>query len=835
MTFLRDSGTSTSSTPGTKVAEIIAGSGKSLVDLSINASQDWVASTQMRVIITYTDDTTTTADTSTNQPHSFKGNDGGLSRFSSLQFSQRFVYENKDIKSVRVETLDTGTGNRVAILSATEVDSTSDLLKTSVQVTTGTENAEIASIEADSGKVLSNFSVIATSPSTANSNISLIVTYEDATTTEVTTTAGTASFLHANMGGVLNNSSATAFENKKVVKLSVVRRGTGSGTRTATLSAMQVESTSLSAVRSADNVNSTTPGTLVAEIEAPTGKHLYNPAVVANSQGNSNCFLRFVVTYIDNSIFISEPGNLATSTQRLYWLNSSGSLIDASSTSVQNTSEGFDKSKKIKKVRVETFGTGSGDRAASLSALTADLIQASSCAADPGFANVDTPADTSPFNSGDKISYTIQAGDELPAGTYYWRVRGKDSTGLSAFSDWSTPREFEVTASGGVTETHTIDTLARAEATATHTVDTLVKNIQTDTHTIDTLAKVAETATHTIDTLTRAEQTNSHTVDTLAREEVITDHTIDTLILAEVEASHTIDTLVSEPETGCFLLKEDGDFILQENGDKILLESCPVDSETVTHTADTLVRAEETQTHTVDTLARAEQTVTHTVDTLARASATQNHTVDTLARVEQTATHTADTLVRGEQTSTHTVDTLARAEQTNTHTIDTLARADVTNTHTVDALVRATATQTHTVDTLVRITATQTHTIDNLVRATETATHSIDTVVSVPGDELYQHTVDTNVRAVQDNTHTVDTNVYQTATATHTVDSLVRASVVTDHTIDVLVRDDTGTGNIKYWNDTDWEVKQLKCWDGATWVDAPLKRWNGVDWELITY
>jgi len=357
------------------------------------------------------------------------------------------------------------------------------------------------------------------------------------------------------------------------------------------------------------------------------------------------------------------------------------------------------------------------------------------------------------------------------------------------------------------TETHTVDTLARAEqtithsvdilvrseSTATHTVDTLTRLEQTTTHTTDMLVRVALTNTHTVDTLTRAEQTATHTVDTLARAETTSTHTLDTLVLAEQEASHTIDTLVSEPETGCFLLKEDGDFILQENGDKILLESCPGDEVVETHTVDTFVRTEATQTHTVDTLAR------------------------------------------GEQTSTHTVDTLTRAEATNTHTIDTLVRASVTNTHTADTLVRAAVTSTHTVDNLVRITATQTHTTDNLVRATETATHSIDTVVSVPGDELYQHTVDTNVRAVQDNTHTVDTNVYQTATATHSVDNLIRASVVTDHTIDVLVRDDTGAGNIKYWDGSAWQIKQLKHWDGTAWVDAPLKRWNGVDWELITY
>ncbi len=45
---------------------------------------------------------------------------------------------------------------------------------------------------------------------------------------------------------------------------------------------------------------------------------------------------------------------------------------------------------------------------------------------DEGFENVDTPANTDPFNSGDKIKYTVQPADELEEGEYQWRVRGKD-------------------------------------------------------------------------------------------------------------------------------------------------------------------------------------------------------------------------------------------------------------------------------------------------------------------------------------------------------------------------------------------------------------------------
>jgi hypothetical protein len=43
------------------------------------------------------------------------------------------------------------------------------------------------------------------------------------------------------------------------------------------------------------------------------------------------------------------------------------------------------------------------------------------------------------------------------------------------------------------------------------------------------------------------------------------------------------------------------------------------------------------------------------------------------------------------------------------------------------------------------------------------------------------------------------------------------------------------TGNIKYWNGTQWQVKQIKVWDGANWNNAPLKVWDGASWLTITY
>lgn len=61
---------------------------------------------------------------------------------------------------------------------------------------------------------------------------------------------------------------------------------------------------------------------------------------------------------------------------------------------------------------------------------------------DTGFVNEDNGGDTDPFTSGDLISYTVQAGEELDADTYYWRVRGIDPSGSNTYGAWSSTRSF---------------------------------------------------------------------------------------------------------------------------------------------------------------------------------------------------------------------------------------------------------------------------------------------------------------------------------------------------------------------------------------------------------
>jgi hypothetical protein len=63
---------------------------------------------------------------------------------------------------------------------------------------------------------------------------------------------------------------------------------------------------------------------------------------------------------------------------------------------------------------------------------------------DAGFIDITNGADTDPFASGDQIGFTVQAGDALAPGTYYWRVAGLDPSGTNTYGVPSSTRSFTI-------------------------------------------------------------------------------------------------------------------------------------------------------------------------------------------------------------------------------------------------------------------------------------------------------------------------------------------------------------------------------------------------------
>ena len=75
---------------------------------------------------------------------------------------------------------------------------------------------------------------------------------------------------------------------------------------------------------------------------------------------------------------------------------------------------------------------------------TADPQLAKVSGTDSGFANTVDGGDTDPFTSGQKVSFTVQGGDALADGTWYWRARCKDPNGGNTWSSWTTARSFTI-------------------------------------------------------------------------------------------------------------------------------------------------------------------------------------------------------------------------------------------------------------------------------------------------------------------------------------------------------------------------------------------------------
>lgn len=65
-------------------------------------------------------------------------------------------------------------------------------------------------------------------------------------------------------------------------------------------------------------------------------------------------------------------------------------------------------------------------------------------AVDTGFSNLST-SKTDPFYSGNQIQYELST-DLQRGSTYYWRARGKDTTGSGLWGEWTTSASFSITA-----------------------------------------------------------------------------------------------------------------------------------------------------------------------------------------------------------------------------------------------------------------------------------------------------------------------------------------------------------------------------------------------------
>lgn len=118
----RASGTSTSGTAGTVVAQITAAANTKLIDWSAVAAQTSTTNTTVRMTITYSDSTTTSDTSTASTSTTMIGNHGGILRLSAGAYLAHTAVSDKDVTDITITTQGTSSsGTRAGILSAFQV------------------------------------------------------------------------------------------------------------------------------------------------------------------------------------------------------------------------------------------------------------------------------------------------------------------------------------------------------------------------------------------------------------------------------------------------------------------------------------------------------------------------------------------------------------------------------------------------------------------------------------------------------------------------------------------------------------------------------------------
>lgn len=130
-----------------------------------------------------------------------------------------------------------------------------------------------------------------------------------------------------------------------------------------------------------------------------------------------------------------------------------------------------------------------------------DMVGASSAVSSSaaGFTNIEDGGDTSPFNSGDSISYTWQSALSNNT-TYFYRIRAIDPSGSNTYSNWSTIRSFTIDTSAPMNQWH--QTHADQFSTNTNSSDLGIDNTSNYAYAYGGTANQSITITNSGGTLT---------------------------------------------------------------------------------------------------------------------------------------------------------------------------------------------------------------------------------------------------------------------------------------------------------------------------------------------
>jgi len=287
-------------------------------------------------------------------------------------------------------------------------------------------------------------------------------------------------------------------------------------------------------------------------------------------------------------------------------------------------------------------------------------------ATDAGFENLITPADTDPFTSGERMAFTVQSGDALDEGTYYWRVRAKDPGGSNAWGPWSNVRVFEVEAPSGSTVDETISGVSRIAKTVDQT--------------IAGIARIAATADQTIAGAARIRTTVDTTIDGTARLTA----TVDRTIAGTANIANTTDRTISGAARIAVTTDRDIEGVAKIVGDY----------EETLQTITGVANIKATTDREIDGRSRIEATADQTIEGRATLNIEQLHTIDGLARMTAEAEQDIPGHSRVAVVVDATLDGTARVTQTTDTTIPGTARVEATTDADIEGAARITQTTT---------------------------------------------------------------------------------------------------------------------------------------------
>lgn len=365
--YLRDGGTSTSGTDGTKLAEVEAASGYELVNILALSGHTNVADTGHRLVVTYHTGSPLTQTPSTAGQRSMVCNDAGVIELNTGRHTAHSARDTaRRITKVRLETAGSGTGQKSGFISALQVpEGAGPVMHRAGGTSTATSPTVFASITAATGKVLTRWTALAAHTNTASTAVTLRVTYTDDTTDSATTTVASNGHIIANPAGLMVTadngfvSLTPLATDKSVKKIEALTSGSGSGTRSAVLAAVEADGDTGRVIQIA---STTSGGITLVDQSAASGKRLVAFSCFAAQTAASGNSMTMFLHDDSSSASLSSTVNAA----RVIDANWGGMLLMNGATGQAALSA------DLKRARVTTTGNGA-TRAAILAAVEESL------------------------------------------------------------------------------------------------------------------------------------------------------------------------------------------------------------------------------------------------------------------------------------------------------------------------------------------------------------------------------------------------------------------------------------------------------------------------------